>query len=109
MNNKLNGYGLYQLSDEQLMHFVAGDRYSAFKLLIARYKPMVLRHALRMLDQRSKAREVSKEVFLTVWSDRKKHRPQGQFRKYLATLTQDLCRTRSGTQMIPLARINTAV
>ena len=103
---KLNGESLEQLSDDELMLLISGDRYTPFKVLVTRHQPLVLGYATRYLGDRGLARDVTQEVFLTVWSEKKKYRPQGKFRSYLLALAINRCRPITRKQKTTYAKLS---
>jgi RNA polymerase sigma-70 factor (ECF subfamily) len=81
------------LADDQLMLLLnhASHQEQAFDVLIKRHQQLVLAYATRFLGDRSLAREVTQEVFLTVWTERESYEPRGRFRSYLMTIAFNRC------------------
>jgi RNA polymerase sigma-70 factor (ECF subfamily) len=83
---------LEELSDDQLMLLLERQERS-FEVLVRRHQPLVLAYATRFLGDRDLAREITQEVFLTLWAERRTYSPQGKFRSYLLTLAVNRCRS----------------
>ena len=85
--------GIEDLADDQLMLLLnrVSQKERAFEALIHRHQRLVLAYATRFLGDRSLAREVTQEVFLTVWTERESYRPSGRFRAYLMTIAFNRC------------------
>lgn len=98
-----NRDSLEKLSDDELMLLAAGGRKAPFEQLVQRHHPVVLGYATRFLGDQVRGREVVQEVFLTVWQDRERYKPQGKFRSYLLAVAFNRCqevarRRRSSTR-----------
>jgi RNA polymerase sigma-70 factor (ECF subfamily) len=83
---------LQDLSDDALMLLVAGDRQAPCAELVARHQAPVLAFASRFLGDRQQAQEVTQEVFLTLWAERRRYRPRGKLRGYLLGVALNRCR-----------------
>ena len=80
-----------ELSDDELMLLVARGLEAAFEELVRRHHPVVLGYATRFWGDRDLAREVTQEVFLTAWSERKRYSPRGKLRGYLLAVAYNRC------------------
>jgi RNA polymerase sigma-70 factor (ECF subfamily) len=77
--------------DAQLMERAGeGDR-AAWKALYVRHRDRVFRTALRFLAEEPAARDVTQEVFLSLFAHAKSYRPTGNFLSYLRRLTVNRC------------------
>ena len=92
------------LSDDELMEIAASDNSgaecrAAFETLVTRHQSLVLGLAVRFLGSREKGRDVTQDVFLSLWAERESYRPEGKFRSYLASVCLNRCRvvTRTAT------------
>jgi RNA polymerase sigma-70 factor (ECF subfamily) len=79
------------LTDDELM-LLAEKRPDLFEILVARHQSLVLAYATRFIGSRPLAEEVTQEVFLTLWVERKRYRPRGKLRSYLLTIAINRCR-----------------
>lgn len=80
-----------QLTDDELMVLVAGEHKAPFEELVKRHHAVVLGYATRFLGNPSLGREITQEVFLTVWQDRARYKAQGKFRSYLLSVAFNRC------------------
>lgn len=83
---------LKELDDEELMLLVKAGREAALEALIVRHQDFVLGFAARFLGDRSTARDVAQEVFLSLWAERGRYQSRGRFRGYLYRVTLNRCR-----------------
>jgi RNA polymerase sigma-70 factor (ECF subfamily) len=67
-----------------------GDR-AAWKALYVRHRDRVFRTALRFLAEEPAARDVTQEVFLSLFAHAKSYRPTGTFLSYLRRVTANRC------------------
>ena len=81
-----------RLLDDDLMRLAALDRRDAFETLIHRHQQLVFGLATRYLGNREKGRDVTQDVFLSLWADRHKYRPSGKFRSYITSVCLNRCR-----------------
>ena len=84
---------LEDLSDDELMLLAAADRKAPLGVLIDRHQPVVLGFSTRFLGDHAAAEDVTQEVFLTLWAERRRYEPRGRLRSYLLTLAVNRCRT----------------
>ena len=80
------------LSDDDLMRLAALDRRDAFEALVVRHQRLVFGLATRFLGSREQGRDVTQDVFLSLWAERRKYRPEGRFRSYLTSVCLNRCR-----------------
>lgn len=97
---------LEQLSDDELMVLVAADHRAPFEQLVKRHHPLAFGYATRFLGDRALGRDVAQEVFLTLWQQRRRYRPEGRLRSYLLSIAFNRCqavarRRRTATKKLP--------
>ncbi len=78
--------------DEQLMAQVAQDRREALGTLLRRYASPLLTFIQRMTGDRHRSEELFQEVFLAVWTDRKRYQFPRPFRSWLFGIAVNKCR-----------------
>lgn len=72
-----------QLTDDELvLQFVKGDRES-FEELVYRYKNTLYQYIMVMVRDEGAAGDLFQEVFLQVYKNAEKYRPQGKFKAWL--------------------------
>jgi RNA polymerase sigma-70 factor (ECF subfamily) len=89
----LNGAGPEDARDldaELMARAGEGDR-AAWKALYVRHRDRVFRTALRFLAEEPAARDVTQEVFLSLFAHAKSYRPTGTFLSYLRRVTANRC------------------
>jgi RNA polymerase sigma-70 factor (ECF subfamily) len=82
---------LNQTSDEALMlAYQEGDT-SGFEVVLKRYEKGIYHFALRMMDDRMQAEEVTQECFLRVIKACSRYKVRASFRNYLYHIARNLC------------------
>jgi RNA polymerase sigma-70 factor, ECF subfamily len=77
--------------DDELMALAAeGDR-AAWKTLYLRHRDRVFRIALRFLEEEASARDVTQEVFISLFAHARSYRSTGSFPSYLRRVTVNRC------------------
>ena len=71
---------LSELDDDDLMRLARAGREDAFEALLRRHQPLVLGVAARFLADRALGRDVMQDVFLSLWRERERYKPQARFR-----------------------------
>ncbi len=79
------------LSDNELMLKVKEGDISAFEEIYRRYSRYVINFAYRMLNDRNSAEEVMQEVFVKVYIQAKRYRPEAKFSTYLFRIATNHC------------------
>ncbi len=79
-----------ELDAELMARAGEGDR-AAWKALYVRHRDRVFRMALRFLAEEPAARDVTQEVFLSVFAHARAYRPRGSFLSYLRCVTVNRC------------------
>lgn len=67
----------------------AGD-HTAFRALVERHQNIVIGTVAKMLGNSSDAEDVAQQVFLRIWRNAKRYRPDAKFTTYLFTITRNL-------------------
>lgn len=76
--------------DELMARAGEGDR-AAWKALYVRHRDRVFRIALRFLEEEPGARDVTQEVFISLFARATSYRPSGSFPSYLRRVTVNRC------------------
>ncbi|GHT59205.1 DNA-directed RNA polymerase sigma-70 factor [Bacteroidia bacterium] len=63
----------------------------AFGLLVIEYQPLVFRLAFRLLGNENKAEDATQDIFIKVWLQINKYKPQYQFSTWIYKVTANLC------------------
>jgi len=80
-----------QISDDDLMLLSKSGHKSAFEALYRRYRDLVYGFAIRYLNNRALGRDVTQDVFLSLWAERDRYQPRGRFRSYLISVALHRC------------------
>ena len=67
----------------------AGD-HVAFRQLVERHQNAVIGTVAKMLGNSSDAEDIAQQVFLRIWRNAKRYRPDAKFTTYLFTITRNL-------------------
>lgn len=78
-------------SDNELMLKVKEGDINAFEELYRRHSVHVINFAYRMLNDKNSAEEVMQEVFVKVYIQAKKYRPDAKFTTYLFRVASNHC------------------
>ena len=81
-----------QESDEWLMGQVRLGNRDALEKLVRRYASPLLTFIERMVGDRHRAEELFQEVFLSVWTKRRRYKLTKPFRSWLYTIAANRCR-----------------
>lgn len=76
--------------DHALMVRVGGGDHQAFRLLVERHQNAVIGTVAKMLGNPTDAEDISQQVFLRIWRNAKRYRPDAKFTTYLFTITRNL-------------------
>jgi len=80
------------LSDDDLMRLCRQNRHEAYDILVRRHQTLVFALATRFFGDRSLGRDVTQDVFLSVWAERDRYEPRGRFKSYLVSVTFHRCK-----------------
>jgi RNA polymerase sigma-70 factor (ECF subfamily) len=79
------------MTDEQLVaEYVKGDEKS-LELLIQRYLNRVYQFAFKYVQNQDEAEDLAQEVFVKVWKNAKKFKPDFKFKTWAYTITKNAC------------------
>lgn len=76
--------------DHALMRRIATGDAHAFRDLVERHQKAVVGTAAKMLGGYDDAEDIGQQVFLRVWKNAKRYRPDARFTTYLFTITRNL-------------------
>ncbi len=66
-----------------------GD-HAAFRQLVERHQDAVIGTVAKMLGNASESEDIAQQVFLRIWRNAKRYRPDAKFTTYLFTITRNL-------------------
>ncbi|TWT38989.1 RNA polymerase sigma factor [Blastopirellula retiformator] len=89
-------------SDERLMQEAAGGAHEAFSLLMRRYANPILTFLRRMTQDHHRAEELFQEVFLAIWTSRRKYAFPRSVRPWVFGIAMNKCRQEFRKQGDPL-------
>ena len=78
-------------ADDRLVKLAASGDHHAFAEIVRLHQGFVLALAYRFLGNRDEAEEVAQEVFLKLWQNAKRYKPQTKLPAYLRTLAVNIC------------------
>lgn len=78
------------VDDHALMRRIASGDAHAFRDLVERHQKAVVGTAAKMLGGYDDAEDIGQQVFLRVWKNAKRYRPDARFTTYLFTITRNL-------------------
>jgi RNA polymerase sigma-70 factor, ECF subfamily len=76
--------------DFALMERIGEGDHDAFRELVERHQHAVIGTVAKMLGNASEAEDISQQVFLRIWRNAKRYRPDAKFTTYLYTITRNL-------------------
>lgn len=76
--------------DFALMERIGAGDHSAFRALVERHQNAVIGTVAKMLGNPSEAEDIAQQVFLRIWRNAKRYRPDAKFTTYLFTITRNL-------------------
>jgi RNA polymerase sigma-70 factor (ECF subfamily) len=76
--------------DHALMRRIADGDAEAFRALVERHQQAVVGTAAKMLGGLDDAEDIAQQVFLRVWKNARRYRPDARFTTYLFTITRNL-------------------
>ena len=76
--------------DFALMDRIGAGDHEAFRQLVVRHQNAVIGTVAKMLGNPSEADDIAQQVFLRVWRNAKRYRPEAKFTTYLYTITRNL-------------------
>lgn len=76
--------------DFALMRRIGGGDRAAFAELVGRYQNMVVGTVAKMLGNSSDAEDLAQQVFLRIWKNAARYKPEAKFTTYLFTIVRNL-------------------
>ncbi|MES2921611.1 MAG: sigma-70 family RNA polymerase sigma factor [Verrucomicrobiota bacterium] len=76
--------------DFTLMERIGEGDHEAFRQLVVRHQNAVIGTVAKMLGNPSEAEDIAQQVFLRIWRNAKRYRPDAKFTTYLFTITRNL-------------------
>ncbi|NJM39105.1 MAG: sigma-70 family RNA polymerase sigma factor [Akkermansiaceae bacterium] len=76
--------------DFTLMEKIGAGNHEAFRELVMRHQNAVIGTVAKMLGNSAEAEDISQQVFLRIWRNAKRYRPDAKFTTYLFTITRNL-------------------
>lgn len=76
--------------DFALMARVAEGDHAAFRQLVERHQNAVTGTVAKMLGNAAESEDIAQQVFLRIWRNAKRYRPDAKFTTYLFTITRNL-------------------
>jgi RNA polymerase sigma-70 factor, ECF subfamily len=76
--------------DHALMERIGAGDHEAFRRLVERHQNAVVGTVAKMLGNPGEAEDISQQVFLRIWRNAKRYRPDAKFTTYLFTITRNL-------------------
>lgn len=76
--------------DFALMERIGAGDHEAFRLLVERHQNAVIGTVAKMLGNASESEDIAQQVFLRIWRNAKRYRPDAKFTTYLFTITRNL-------------------
>lgn len=76
--------------DFALMERIGAGDHEAFRRLVERHQQAVIGTVAKMLGNASESEDIAQQVFLRIWKNAKRYRPDAKFTTYLYTITRNL-------------------
>ncbi len=76
--------------DFALMEEIGAGDHAAFRRLVERHQHAVIGTVAKMLGNAAEAEDIAQQVFLRIWKNAKRYRPEAKFTTYLFTITRNL-------------------
>jgi RNA polymerase sigma-70 factor, ECF subfamily len=76
--------------DYALMARIGQGDHEAFRELVTAYQGIVVGTVARMLGNSSDSEDIAQQVFLRIWRNAKRYKPDAKFTTYLFTITRNL-------------------
>ena len=76
--------------DFVLMERIGAGDHAAFRDLVERHQHAVIGTVAKMLGNASESEDIAQQVFLRIWKNAKRYRPDAKFTTYLFTITRNL-------------------
>ena len=76
--------------DFVLMERIGAGDHEAFRQLVERHQHAVIGTVAKMLGNASESEDIAQQVFLRIWRNARRYRPDAKFTTYLFTITRNL-------------------
>lgn len=76
--------------DHALMVRISTGDHHAFRTLVERHQHAVVGTVAKMLGNAAEAEDIAQQVFLRVWKNARRYKPDAKFTTYLFTITRNL-------------------
>lgn len=76
--------------DFVLMERIGDGDHAAFRQLVERHQKAVVGTVAKMLGNAAESEDIAQQVFLRIWRNAKRYRPDAKFTAYLFTITRNL-------------------
>jgi len=76
--------------DFALMERISAGDHAAFRKLVERHQLAVIGTVTKMLGNANDSEDIAQQVFLRIWRNAKRYRPDAKFTTYLFTITRNL-------------------
>jgi len=76
--------------DFTLMERIGAGDHQAFRELVERHQNAVIGTVAKMLGNASESEDIAQQVFLRIWRNAKRYRPDAKFTTYMFTITRNL-------------------
>ena len=76
--------------DFALMKRISAGDHAAFRQLVERHQLAIIGTVTKMLGNANDSEDIAQQVFLRIWRNAKRYRPDAKFTTYLFTITRNL-------------------
>lgn len=76
--------------DHELMQRIGEGDHVAFRQLVERHRNAVIGTVAKMLGNPAESEDISQQVFIRIWRNARRYRPEAKFTTYLFTITRNL-------------------
>lgn len=78
-------------ADAQDMHALRAGDQSAFRRIVCRHQGRLLAYCIRLINDSSGAQDITQDVFLTLWRERKRYQERNKLQFYLLGIARLRC------------------
>jgi RNA polymerase sigma-70 factor (ECF subfamily) len=94
--------------DDTLMTLAQAGSREAFAALVERHALRVVQSCARFTGDREQARELAQGIWATIWQNRSRYQPGGDFSIWLITIARNRCRNELRRQRVVVRHTSTA-
>lgn len=80
--------------DDALMALVQAGNEDAFRDLVSHHSVPLIRYCTKFIGDARASEDIAQDIFVQLWLNKSRYRPQSKFRVYLFTLARNRCRNR---------------